>query len=1399
MHPACRKVLFRMTTGTDTPLHVLGLDLGSISLNAVVLNASGNLIFQSYIRTAGRPVAATRKALTDIRDALGDISIAAGVITGSGKDLLAPHLHFATENEIVAHATAAWTEHPNVRSVIEIGGQDSKFIVIGKHADGSHYLQDHAFNELCAAGTGAFLDQQAERLNLPIGEFGDLAGQAETHARVAGRCSVFAKSDMIHLQQKATPQDEIASGLCFALARTYLASLCKGRTPETPVLFQGGVAANPGVMKAFRELLGLDEKDFIRPRHYRVMGALGAARIALSGEKDSAQNITALLDALEGLSPEDTVHGDLPPLTPPRGESPASPAKNTSAPGPWYLGLDVGSVSTKAVIIDDAGNPAASSYVPTAGNPVEAVRNALNALLAETGGSAVVAAAVCTGSGRHLAKELLGAGSIIDEISAQAVSAAHVFPEVDTIIEIGGQDSKYIRMKDGQVERFQMNRACAAGTGSFLEEQSGRLNISIKREFARKAFGSAHPVRLGTRCTVFMDSDLVHHLQRGATVEDLCAGLAYSIGQNYLEKVVGSRPVGDNVLFQGGVACNAAVHAVFGHLLDKPIRVHPAPEVSGALGAALTARQEARRENRNDSLELHNLRIEARSSTFECKACENLCEIRKIDLPNGSTAYFGSICGRFERGSAGPIAAGDAFALRDRFMAESLDTEPSTGVRGRIGIPSALTMTEYLPFWHTFFNALGFSVTLSGNSRRDMAQWGLAHVPAEFCYPMKILFGHVHELEQQGVERIFIPHLRMFTPSKETTPRYACPYTQAAPYVVRAHSAAEILSLEYPVDGETDHWIRSVSRELHIDSSEIRRALYAASGAQEEFRARCRTEGARLLDRLKRERRRGAVLVGRPYNTMDRYTNLNLARRLHDVGIEPIPYDFLPLGDDPLPPVWNRIRWGYGRTLVQAARELKHHPNLGAVIVTNFGCGPDAFVNQYLEHELADTPHILLEFDEHQAEAGLVTRLEAFSRTFTVAREQARSPFTGGPTGIPDRPLQEYTYYIPSFIDHAHAFTGALRASGCRAELLPPTDDESWNLGLKHAYGRECHPFISFTGDLLKAAQQPDFDTANACYYSPSYFGSCLLPQYLLSLHLILQRIGLPEISLLNVADPPTMKGLGNAYILRLAMGIYAIDRLFKWKTESEPYEINPGEVSRVHAENLKAIEDGLTHGRFFKALKESIARFKAIPLHPTGTRPVIGIVGDVYTRVNEHSNNHLYRRLMDMGFEVWTSCSLIDVSFLGIEQLHAELHRQGKPVQAAAAKALIPVVGRVRGLIDRLFPDTIRTPQERQYPDIRPSTERYTSFWIDKALSLNLSRIEEFYLAGADGVINTMCHNCMLGTVTGALAPKMRTDMDDMPLCNLIYEGLQSTHNVNRLEAFAHQVLSRRAGRKAS
>ncbi len=493
---------------------------------------------------------------------------------------------------------------PKPRTIIEIGGQDSKFLSVAwDQTLGKMILVDMAMNSLCAAGTGAFLDQQAERLGISIeDEFAAIALQSDNPARIAGRCTVFAKSDMIHLQQKGTPLADILAGLCMALARNFKTVIGKGKPFLPPMVFQGGVAYNRAVVHAFEEILKLQPGELIVPQQHHLMGAIGCALVAAD------EAYAGRVRPFQGLGPlralrhtTEYIQQHMPPLA----VADDVFAKQLTVTGPTlgvqdhagtrlpvYLGIDIGSITTKVVAVDQQGNVVARRYLLTHGAPLEAVRRGLQEVGCEIGDRVLVLGVGTTGSGRHLTADFVGGDVVRSEITAQARAAVAIDPNVDTIFEIGGQDSKYIRLNQGAVVNFAMNSACAAGTGSFLEEQADRLQIKIEEEFSRRAFCGECPVALGERCTVFMESDLVHHQQQGAQVEDLTAGLAYAIVENYLSRVVDNRPVGQHVFFQGGVAWNNAVVSAFQTRIGQKISVPPHHDVSGAIGAALLARDE---------------------------------------------------------------------------------------------------------------------------------------------------------------------------------------------------------------------------------------------------------------------------------------------------------------------------------------------------------------------------------------------------------------------------------------------------------------------------------------------------------------------------------------------------------------------------------------------------------------------------------------------------------------------------------------------------------------------------------------------------------------------------------------------------------------------------------------
>ncbi len=746
-------------------MYFLGIDVGSTTVKVVLTDEHDNLLDHVYRPAHGQPGQVLYQVLQEMEKDWDMRRVRASGLTGSGGGAWAPPLGGLHVNELIAQTHALEKVAPQARTVIEMGGQDSKLLLLEfDPAGGRLLLADFSMNALCAAGTGSFLDQQAERLGISIEELARLTLQAQNPARVAGRCTVFAKSDMIHLQQRGVTLPDIVAGLCLAVARNFRSIIGRGKTFRRPILFQGGVACNRGMVWAFEQVLGLAPGELIVPPHCTVMAALGAARVARStaerlrpfpGLEPLAQRLRqrperpAALPRLQPRAPAAAAAAVPPgastvpipcllPICPAlAGRQPGHGALQTYPPRPprergradhsaiemWvkdspilpavYVGVDVGSISTKVALLDPAGNLVTACYLYTAGRPLEAVREGLSRVAEQMGTGVRVLAAGVTGSGRYLVGDYVGADLVRNEITAQARAALALDPQVDTVLEIGGQDSKYIALAEGIIVDFTMNKACAAGTGSFLEEQAQRLHLEIE-EFGPLALDSAAPAPLGERCTVFMESDLVHHQQQGAGREDLVAGLAYSIAQNYLNWVVRDHPIGQRILFQGGVASNPAVVAAFEQLLGRPVVVPPHHRVSGAIGAALLAREE----HGDGPSRFHGFDLSRRtyqSTTLACQGCPNCCEVQKVSIAGEKPFFYGARCERYEEAgrAAATAAVPDLFAEREKLLLRCYEEQSHAPGRPRVGLPRVLFMHELLPFWSRFFRELGWEVLLS--------------------------------------------------------------------------------------------------------------------------------------------------------------------------------------------------------------------------------------------------------------------------------------------------------------------------------------------------------------------------------------------------------------------------------------------------------------------------------------------------------------------------------------------------------------------------------------------------------------------------------------------------------------------------------------------------------------
>ncbi len=1003
------------------------------------------LLVTRYRRIKGNPAQAALELLTQIGESLPAGTITGVRMTGTGSRILADRLGIAFENEFKAIARAVTTLHPDVRYVFEMGGETSKFIELDESSEPGYVgIADYQTNGDCAAGTGSFMDQQANRLLYDIEDVGEIVLAAGKAATVAGRCSVFAKSDMIHAQQKGYQPPEVLKGLCDAVVRNFRGAIARGKKIDGTVAFIGGVAANEGATEAMRATFGLSEDQMFVPTYYAWMGAIGAAMLeADKAATDAAESETSTaapfhldLAPLQDLritgfptSPalsmervillRDRVRTTEQPTVGTLGAAAAGAATVNAAaaddaaaeapsetPIDAYLGVDVGSVSTNLVVLDSQGNVLKEIYTKTDGRPVEVVNRGLQEIWEEMGSRLNIRGVGTTGSGRELIGELIGADIVTDEITAHKTGSTFIGDTLldgrrpDTIFEIGGQDSKFIGLEDGIVVDFAMNQACAAGTGSFLEEQAEKLGINIIGEFAELALSSPAPIRLGERCTVFMERDVNSYLQRGAEKRDLVAGLAYSIVHNYLNRLVAGRKIGDTIYFQGGTAYNDSVAAAFTEVLGKEIIVPPHNGVLGAVGIALLAREKAETTGTPTRFRGWDLdQVEYTVKEFTCKGCTNECDIRQFTI-GGEKTYWGDKCSDRYRKRAKvekqPVIP-DLPALRERLLFayvttdEAVDTtgpvrSGSGSSRGTVGIPRSMYSFDRLPFWATLFKDLGFDLLVSGQTDRLIKEAGIESSVAEPCFPIRAAHGHVAWLLEQGVDHLFLPNMLNEETDTPEVESHACAWGQTLPFVVMAAPAFESHAHRflYPTvhfRRGPDYVRRTLAdylRPLGLRRAEVERAVDRAYEAQAEFRAALVRAGADALALLAEHDELGVVLIGRPYNMYDPGLNMDLPAKLRRLyGVNVIPMDFLPLWEEDTRDITPNMFWNYGRKILQAARVAGRHPRLHLIYITNFKCGPDSYIKQFMRKAARD-PFLVLQFDEHSNDAGAMTRVEAY-------------------------------------------------------------------------------------------------------------------------------------------------------------------------------------------------------------------------------------------------------------------------------------------------------------------------------------------------------------------------------------------------------------------------------------
>ena len=1437
------------------PLHnkgrfYIGIDVGSTSSDVVVLDSTDKGVFYDYQRTKGKPIETVRLQLDEVFRQISSSDIVLAVATGSAGRFLAKLLDIPFINEVPAQAAAICQFYPQFQqaTIVEMGGQDSKLIFLANEK-GRGRVRDFTLNTVCAAGTGSFLDQQAQRLGVDIeGEFGQMALKAKTVPRMAGRCSVFAKTDMIHLQQMATPNCDIIAGLCLALARNLKSDLGCGREFIKPIIFTGGVAANVGVVRALEKVFKLAKGELVVPDKHFFTGAIGAVLIAKQRSGPLGSNGRICLEKIDsylaqrGSALENAPRRGL--LGRPSLPYPKSPVyehllSNATGPIEAYLGVDVGSISTNVAVIDEQKRVLAKAYLMTAGRPLEAVRQGLDIVGKKVIGKVKILGAATTGSGRYLTGDFIGADVVINEITAQAAGTAIVNPNVDTIFEIGGQDSKYISLQNGVVVDFAMNHACAAGTGSFLEEQAQRLNININHEFEELATSCDEPLKLGERCTVFMESDLLSYQQQGAKTSELVAGLSYSIVANYLNRVVGRRKIGDNICFQGGTAFNKAVWAAFEKVIAKPIMVPDHHEVTGAIGAAAIAaeyikkrretspappRGGTRDEGRGTKFRgFENLiSIEYSVESFNCEHCPNHCEIKKVQLPEAVPLYYGSRCDRYNlKKETAKVKGLGAFEYRKKMLLEcaGLDDKPKSRSEGKakIGIPMALVSWQLLPLFARFFSTLGFEVVTSGTTDKRIIRMGVESVTAQPCFPVKVAYGHITELIDKKVDYIFLPSIVSMTASfPQNKHNQLCPYVQSLPYQAQAAFTgklgdAKILTVPIHLS-EGQRLLRKsfikLAQKLGISASEVRKAIKEVFSAQDDFERALIKKGKEILGQIGPEQRL-FVLVSRPYNGCDDGLNLQLSKKLDELGVKTIPMDMLALDEAKLSDVTlhQRVYWSYGQKILRAAEIIKSNPRLFAIYLSNFSCGPDSFLLTFFKDIMAQKPCLLLELDEHSADAGVITRLEAFLDSLKHYRCQPekKKPSVKKPK-VAESISRERRLYIPYMGDCAYGVAACFRAYSQPAEVMPLADEQTLISGRAFTSGKECLPCAVTSGDMLKVISDQSCDPDKTAFLMPAASGPCRFGMYSCLHRLILRYAGAETVP---VIAPNQDSGFYRQFTKSIDhsvagnfmkdawIAVIGIDLLHKLILRLRPVAFDAHQVQQVYKQALKrwiqAVEKRSSFPQM-RRLMDSIAEdFAAVKLDGKVQKPKIGIVGEIYVRSHPFANSNIIARLEGLG-------AVCDLAPFAEWIYYTNFTRSRTARRRGQFRDWFTNI--LQDYLQHRLEKTLAVPLEKRFGKLAEGpiehvielAQPYLHHSFEGEAILTIGKTVEYYLDGFGGVVNVMPFSCMPSTVVSTQTQRVSADCADMPILNLSFDGQEDSTLTTRLEAFVEQVRQRQA-----
>ncbi len=1250
--------------GKEKRLLQVGLDIGSTTIKLVALEGK-TLLYGSYRRHFSRIKETLAELVEQATPALGgaDITLA---LTGSGGVLLARWLEAAYVQEVAATAKALRTLGEKADVAIELGGEDAKILYFEKTGI------DQRMNGICAGGTGAFIDQMAALLNTDPAGLDKLAAGYTTIYPIASRCGVFAKTDILPLINEGVGREDIAASVLQAVVNQIVSGLSCGKPIQGKVLFLGGpLTYLPALRQRFKETLRLAEQAAILPENSLVLAAAGAA-LAAGGE--ASRPFAAFREKV--LSTGEMEAEEVKRLTPLFRDQQEkadfyrrhqAATGKTKEQGPWqgrcFLGIDAGSTTIKAVLIDEEEEIRYSYYANHEGRPLEKAREILGQIYRRLPAQAVIANSAVTGYGEGLLKTALGLDLGVVETIAHYKAARKFLPGVDFILDIGGQDMKCLKIREGAIAGILVNEACSAGCGSFLETFAKSLNMDIG-QFATAALAAQQPVDLGTRCTVFMNSRVKQAQKEGASLADIAAGLSYAVIKNALIKVINVRnpaDLGENIVVQGGTFLNDAVLRCFELLAGRKV-VRPAlAGLMGALGAALAAREGYREGQESTLLQEGQLReLRVLQTLQRCEKCPNHCAVAIHTFNHCARIVSGHQCRR---------GAGDnrknkeipnlfAYELQRKFSYIPLPLEQAP--RGAVGLPRVLNMYENYPFWFVFFTSLGFRVELSPLSSRAIYEEGMDTIPSEtLCYPAKLVHGHIASLVRRGIKTIFYPCLPY--EQKEMAgadDHYNCPIVTSYPEVIRNNmdilrdGQVRFLSpfLPYHDEGRLAQRLFEELQEFGVTKKEIAAAV--ARGREEvgQVKEDLRKKGEETLEYLERTGTTGIVLAGKPYH-LDPEVNHRIDEMILDLGMAVLSVQSLAHLGRIERPLLFVDQWMYQSRLYAAAALVSARDNLELVQLNSFGCGLDAIALEQVRELLKKGRkiHTAIKIDEMSQKGIFRVRL----RSLQAALEERKTAppllqaAQSGNAQLPPRAKAAkpkiLLYQLSPF--HDQFFEAAFQACGYDLEVLAAGPAEARDVleeGLKYVTQEACYPAVVLIGQCIKALRSGRYDLDNIAVAVYKTGGMCRATNYLGFMKKGLAAAGLAAIPVIPFV--PTALGGGPqavhmtpGLLKRFIMSIVYGDLLLQVLHQVRPYEKIPGAAKRLYEQWVERCRESVGSGsqaEFSKNLYGIVEDFDALETREI-SKPKVAVVGEIFVKYHPLGNNNIVEILEDSGVEV--------------------------------------------------------------------------------------------------------------------------------------------------------------------